>query len=141
MHCRSLPLIHEVICGLSRIGPDAVTENMYQLLSVSDVWIIWGPGGDSVGTAYFSPITPVATFIHGGFWDGKLSDKAGIIQALIDTREEDLVICPLREDRQGKIWAWWLKKNLGFNRVEPYNWMEGSDLFVMERNKQCLQQS
>jgi hypothetical protein len=138
MRCRSLPLIHECIAGLSKLGPKAVEGNMMFLLSVSDVWIIWNSQGQSVGSVYFTPYEPGCALIHGGFWDKRLFDKAGVMQALVNTRKESMIVCPLLKDRVGRLWAWWLKKNLGFEEGPPYKWA-GDDTMIMER-KRCPQQ-
>jgi len=122
---------------LEAISKDAVSSGMERVLAGSDVWMIWDETGREVGCMYFTPLSTDTVTIHGGFCDKKLAGKADIMKELIRTRKEQYIQCPLRRDRKGKLWAWWLKKCLNFEELEP----SGEDVFTVQRkgNKQCLQ--
>ncbi len=140
---RSPMMLQVAVKGLASISSEAAAAAMLPLLSVSDVWIIWDEHGVEVGCMYFTPFEGDMVSIHGGFWDKKLAGKQEIMQALCDTRDESLIFSPLRRDRTGKLWAWWLKKCLGFEEVPAYDWLEQveSGTFVMEKRKEkCPQQ-
>ncbi len=135
-------MLREANRNLGKISPDANAPGSFMLMMVGDVWIFYGADGISVGCMYFVPLVGEdACLIHGGFWDKKLQDKKEPMQALIETRQESAIFCPLRRDRVGKVWAWWLKRNLDFEEVSGYDWLElPADHFVVERGTKCLQQ-
>jgi hypothetical protein len=122
-----------IIRQMRTISEDAVCARQMDLLRLSDVWLVWDQDTRAdVGCFYFTRTArrDVVT-IHGGLWDGKLAGKREILQALIDTRSEPHMLCPLGRDRKGKIWSWWLSRHVGFEQSDISN----DELIMLTRSK------